>query len=104
MNAPSNAARKATNVSLDASFVAEAKALGINISQACERGLIETVKEARSALWQEENREAIESSNVWVEKKRVAARQTSALLAWHSSMCMRTGRDAASCSIARQTC
>ncbi|WP_236699419.1 type II toxin-antitoxin system CcdA family antitoxin [Pelagerythrobacter marensis] len=68
MNAPSNAARKATNVSLDASFVAEAKALGINISQACERGLIETVKEARSALWQEENREAIESSNVWVEK------------------------------------
>lgn len=66
MNAPSNAPRKATNVSLDTSFVAEAKALGINISQACERGLIETVKEARAALWQEENREKIESWNEWV--------------------------------------
>ncbi len=66
MNAASNSPRKATNVSLDTSFVAEAKALGINISQACERGLIETVKEARSALWQDENREKIDSWNAWV--------------------------------------
>lgn len=68
MNDTSRAPRKATNVSLDSAFVAEAKALGINISQACERGLVETVKEARAALWQEENREAIESSNAYVEK------------------------------------
>ena len=60
--------RKATNVSLDGDFVAEAKALGINISQACERGLVETVKEARAAAWLEENREAIESSNAYFEK------------------------------------
>lgn len=60
--------RRATNVSLNHDYVTEAKALGINISQACERGLIETVKEARAAEWLEENREAIESSNAYVEK------------------------------------
>ena len=59
--------RRATNVSLDSEHLAEARELGINISQACERGLIETITEARAARWLEENREAIESSNAWVE-------------------------------------
>lgn len=68
MNIAAQPPRRATNVSLDYDYVAEAKALGINISQACERGLIETVKEARAARWLEENREAIESSNAYVEK------------------------------------
>lgn len=68
MNAASKPSRRATNVSLDANFVAEAKALGINLSQACERGLIETVKEARAALWREENRAAMDDWNAWVEK------------------------------------
>lgn len=67
MNIASPPPRRATNVSLDHDYVTEAKALGINISQACERGLIETVKEARSARWLEENREAIESWNEWVK-------------------------------------
>jgi antitoxin CcdA len=68
MNDASPASRRATNVSLDADFVAEAKALGINISQACERGLVATVREARAAAWQAENRAAIASSNAHVEK------------------------------------
>lgn len=68
MNIAAQPPRRATNVSLDHDYVAEAKALGINISQACERGLIATVKEARVARWLEENREAIESSNAYVEK------------------------------------
>lgn len=68
MNSASDSPRQRTNVSLDGAFVPEAKTLGINISQACERGLIETVKEARAALWQEENRDTIESWNAWVEE------------------------------------
>ncbi len=68
MNAASPSPRRATNVSLDGEYVAEAKALGINISQACERGLIETVREARTALWQEQNRAAIDAWNAWVDK------------------------------------
>ena len=71
MNAPhkrSKSARRATNVSLDSAYLAEARELGINISQACERGLVETLAEERAKRWLEENREAIESSNAYVEK------------------------------------
>jgi antitoxin CcdA len=59
--------RRATNVSLSAEIVAEARELDINLSQACERGLVETIAEARKARWLEDNREALESSNAWVE-------------------------------------
>lgn len=60
--------RKATNISLDPKLVEEAKALGINISQACEAGLEQANKAVRVARWQEENAEAIASSNAYVEK------------------------------------
>lgn len=60
--------RRATNVSLDRAHLEEARELGINVSQACERGLVETIREARAARWLEENREAIGSSNAWVRK------------------------------------
>lgn len=60
--------RRATNVSLDRDCLDAARELGINVSQACERGLVETIREARAARWLEENREAIEASNAWVEK------------------------------------
>ena len=60
-------ARRGTNVSLNAADVAEARELGINLSQACESGLRGAIKEARAARWLEENREALDSSNAWVE-------------------------------------
>ena len=56
------------NVSLDFNIVAEAKKLGINVSKACEAGLMEHVHQARIARWQQENREGIEESNAYVEK------------------------------------
>ena len=71
MNAPHHPrkpARRATNVSLDSAHLAEARELGINISQACERGLVETLAEERARRWKEENREAMESWNRWVEE------------------------------------
>lgn len=69
MNAPSKpVARRATNISLDQQVVTEARALGVNVSRACEEGLRAEVKKAREARWLEENREAIDSSNSWVEK------------------------------------
>lgn len=64
----SGAPRRATNVSLGSDHLAEARALGINISQACERGLVETIAEARAARWLEENRAALDSSNAWVRE------------------------------------
>ena len=61
-------ARKATNVSLDASLLTEAKSLRINVSQAAESGLARAVAERRAALWLEANRDALDSSNAYVEK------------------------------------
>ncbi|MCC8393776.1 type II toxin-antitoxin system CcdA family antitoxin [Paraburkholderia sp. MMS20-SJTR3] len=60
--------KKATNVSLAESLLAEAKELGINVSQAAEAGLAKAVSDARAEAWLVENREAIESSNAYVEK------------------------------------
>ena len=60
--------RRATNVSLPARLVEEAKELGVPVSKACELGLAAEVKKAREAKWLEENWDAIQSSNAWVEK------------------------------------
>ena len=60
--------RKPTNVSLDMTLVAEAKGLGINISRACEVGLLEQIAKERGRLWREENAPALKSSNDYVEQ------------------------------------
>jgi antitoxin CcdA len=59
--------RKATNVTLGEGLLAEAKALDINISQAAEAGVARAVAERRAELWLAENRNALESSNAYVE-------------------------------------
>jgi len=59
--------RKATNVTLGEALLAEAKSLRINISQAAESGLARAVAEKRAAIWVEDNRAAMESSNSFVE-------------------------------------
>ena len=69
MNQLSSIRRKPTNVSLDSDLLEAAKALGINISRACERGLAEQVSETRATRWLEENEHALASSNAFVEKR-----------------------------------
>jgi antitoxin CcdA len=61
-------ARKAANLSIDAYVLADAKALNINVSRAAETGIAEAVRAEKSRRWLEENREALESSNAWVDK------------------------------------
>ncbi len=61
-----SAAKRPTNVSLSDSLLLEAKALGINISQAAERGLAQAIRESQIELWLSENRAALESSNNYV--------------------------------------
>jgi antitoxin CcdA len=58
--------RRPVNVTLPDSLVQEAKALGINISQACEKGLAAVVSEARASAWLRENRPALEAWNDYV--------------------------------------
>jgi len=59
--------RRPTNVSLDRGLVEEARAHGINLSQACERGIAEQLARVRAEKWLEENRAALDSSNAYVE-------------------------------------
>jgi len=49
-------------------LLAEAEALGINVSQVAEEGIAKAVAAKRTALWLQENHEAIQSSNEYVEK------------------------------------
>lgn len=60
--------RRATNVSLDETLVAEARELDINLSRACERGLAEQIGETRAERWRAENAEAIEAWNSYFEE------------------------------------
>jgi antitoxin CcdA len=68
MNRHTPIRRKSTNVSLDPALVADAKAMGINVSRACEAGLAAELKAERERQWLEENAEAIRASNEYVEK------------------------------------
>lgn len=65
---PPSSPRRATNVTLPETLLREARELGINLSQAAERGLTAEVAAMRRRLWLEENREALASSNDYVER------------------------------------
>lgn len=60
--------RKATNVTLDQAVLDEARELGINVSRACQSGLVKAVKAAREKAWLEKNRASLLAWNDWVEK------------------------------------
>lgn len=64
-------ARKATNVSAHPDLVAEAKSLGINLSDVFERALEASVREARQRRWVEENREGFAAYDRFVENNSV---------------------------------
>ena len=61
------ATRRATNVSLDEAMVREARALGINLSRACEGGLADAIAQERARRWRVENADALAASNAHVE-------------------------------------
>ena len=63
-----SAPRRATNVTLPEPLLREARELGINISQACERGLATAVAETRAERWKLENRAAMDAWNDHVER------------------------------------
>ena len=61
------ALRKPTNVSARAELVAEAKSLGISLSEVFEVALENAVAAARRKQWIEENRQAFEDYDRFVE-------------------------------------
>lgn len=68
MVAKKSSPKQSCNLSINAELLREAKSLGINLSQTLESQLEKLVREAKAKAWAEENREAIESQNRWIEK------------------------------------
>ena len=62
-------AKRPTNISLDRRLLEEARALGINVSQACEQGLQQRISESKADRWLAESQQAIASSNAFVEER-----------------------------------
>ena len=60
--------RRPTNVTLPDSLLSEARKLRINVSQACERGLVREVTETKARQWLADNRVAIDAWNQHVEQ------------------------------------
>lgn len=60
--------RRPTNVTLPEALVAEAKALKVNVSQACERGLAQEVRRSREQAWLAENKAALDAWDEYFEK------------------------------------
>ena len=67
-NRPASSRKRPTNLSLSAELVDAARALDINVSEACEKGLAAEVRKAREAQWLSENRDALIAWNIWVEQ------------------------------------
>lgn len=57
-----------TKLSLDQRVVAEAKALGLDVSRIVEEAISDAVRAEKNRRWKEENREALESINAWVRE------------------------------------
>ena len=63
-----DAPKKAVNLSINSDLLRQARELKINLSKMLEAGLERMIREERARRWQEENREAIEAHNKFVEK------------------------------------
>jgi antitoxin CcdA len=68
---PKPGPKRALNVSIDAEILKVAKEMKINLSQAFEEALRERTKEERIRRFQEENKEAIESYNAFIDRAGV---------------------------------
>jgi len=65
------APKKATNLSINADLLRQAKELNINLSQTLERSLSEVVRAAKQQRWLAENHDAIEAYNQRIEANGV---------------------------------
>jgi antitoxin CcdA len=67
--------RQSVNLYLDRTVVEDAKALGVNLSRACDGALRAAIKVEREARWKAENAEAIQSFNDYVDKHGIPLSQ-----------------------------
>jgi antitoxin CcdA len=65
------APKKATNLSINADLLRQARELNINLSQTLEQSLSEVVRDAKKQKWLAENHDAIEAYNQRIEANGV---------------------------------
>lgn len=70
-----NPAKKATNITLSADVLADARRLGINISQACDAYLRELVRREQERRWTEQHADFIAAYNQTVEAEGLPLEQ-----------------------------
>jgi antitoxin CcdA len=63
-----SAPKKAVNLSINSDLLRQAPELKINLSKLLEQQLEQIVREERGRRWKEENREAMEAFNRFIEK------------------------------------
>lgn len=69
------APKKATNITLSQDVYDEAKSLGINISQTCERLLRETIRTEKERRWAEDHADFIAAYNETFDKEGLPLEQ-----------------------------
>jgi len=67
--------KRATNLTIDPVLLEEARSLNINLSATFEASLRDAVRKQKSTKWLEENREALEGYNAWIEKNGLPLEQ-----------------------------
>lgn len=70
-----NPIKKATNITLSADVLADARRLGINISQACDTYLRELVRREQERRWVEQHADFIVAYNTTVEAEGLPLEQ-----------------------------
>ena len=63
-----SAPKKAVNLSINSDLLRQARELKINLSRLLEQQLEQVLREERGRRWKEENREAMEAFNRFIEK------------------------------------
>lgn len=64
----STAQKQRTNVTLSADTLADARALGLNVSAISDAALADAVRHAKAKAWAEENAEALAQRRKWIEE------------------------------------
>jgi len=67
----SGSSRRTTTLTLDHEMLDEARALGVDLSRAAEKGIAADLKGAREAKWRAENAGAIADFNAYIDKHGV---------------------------------
>jgi antitoxin CcdA len=65
------APKKAVNLSINSDMLRQARELRINLSKSLEEKLEQLLREERARRWKEENRDAMEAFNQWIEEHGV---------------------------------